>query len=259
MLPIIFSAMEEKNVKLVIAYDGTDYRGWQYQREGPTIQSTIERCLSKITGDPVSLIASGRTDSGVHALNQVANFKTLSRLPPEVIQKALNSMLPADIFIREASYESPLFHARYHALSKVYEYRILNREEPDIFQRRFLWHIRRPLALPEMAKCLDWLMGTHDFSSFRASGSGNVNPVRTIHAARLIEHGEGFITVGFEADGFLRHMVRNIVGTMVEVGLGAIKPERFKEILEARDRGQAGPTAPPNGLFLMQVNYKKSD
>lgn len=251
--------MEEKNIKLVIAYDGTDYRGWQYQREGPTIQSTIEGSLSKITGSPVSLTASGRTDAGVHAMNQVANFKTSSRLPPDVIRKALNSMLPGDIFIRGASYESPLFHARYHASSKVYEYRILNREEPDIFQRRFLWHIRRPLVLPEMAGCLQWLRGTHDFSSFKASGSGNVNPVRTIHSAELIENGGGFVTVRIEADGFLRHMVRNIVGTMVEVGLGAVKPESFKEILDARDRGLAGPTAPPQGLFLMKVNYRGFD
>lgn len=247
--------MEEKNIKLVIAYDGTDYLGWQYQKTGPTLQATIEEKLLKITGRPAILTASGRTDAGVHALNQVANFKTFSHLTPETLRKALNSLLPHDIYVKSASYEAPEFHARYHALSKVYEYRILNRKEPDVFQRRFLWHIKSALDSKVMSQCLELIRGTHDFSSFRASGSENINPVRTVLAADLIRGQSGILTVRIKADGFLRHMVRNIVGTLVEAGRGAITLEGFREIIKACDRNSAGPTAPPRGLFLMEVNY----
>ncbi|RJR18568.1 MAG: tRNA pseudouridine(38-40) synthase TruA [Desulfobacteraceae bacterium] len=247
--------MEQKNIKLILAYDGANYEGWQYQPGRPTIQGTIEERLSKILGEPIRIIASGRTDAGVHALNQVANFKCSTRLETLSIMRGLNSLLPRDILVKSVECVSADFHARYSARSKVYEYRILNRQEPDIFLRAFQWHIRNPLDRSVMADCLEIIRGIHDFSSFRSSGSGNINPVRNLLAAELIEKGDGKLILRFEADGFLRHMVRNIVGTLVEAAQGKLMPERFGEILEGRDRTLAGPNAPPHGLFLVEVKY----
>ena len=244
-----------RNIKLTLAYEGTHYSGWQRQSEDVTVQAVIEEKIGLMVGDPVTLIASGRTDAGVHALGQVCNFRSGTRIGLEELKKGLNSLLPDDIFIKEAE-DVPLeFHSRYDAKGKTYEYRILNREEPDIFKRNFLWHIRYPLDLEGMSGCLAMLEGTHDFSSFRSQGSGNIDPVRTIHRARFTGPGEGRLTIVMEANGFLRHMVRNIVGTLVEVGKGRRHLEDFREILELRDRGMAGVKAPPQGLFLVRVKY----
>jgi tRNA pseudouridine38-40 synthase len=247
--------MAPRNIKMILAYDGSRYQGWQRQKAGETIQQSLEERLWMILQEPVSVIASGRTDAGVHALGQVCHFRTASRLGLDVIWKGLNAMLPEDIFVREISQVSSDFHARYSAKGKVYEYRILNREDRDPFQRQYAWHIRTPLDVAEMSKCLSTLAGTHDFSSFRSSGSGNINPVRTLCRAEIVSGEGGRLTVTVEADGFLRHMVRNIVGTVVEVGLGRFDLSGFVAILAAGDRRKAGSKAPPQGLFLVEVRY----
>jgi len=243
------------NIKLVLAYDGSRYHGWQRQPNGITVQEVIEEKIQMMAGDAVTLIASGRTDAGVHAVNQVCHFKTRSPIEPSALIKALNSLLPDDILVVHAEYVSSDFHARYDAKTKTYEYRILNRAEPDIFQRQYEWHIRNPLDVEEMRKCMNLLAGTHDFSSFKSSGSGNMNPVRSVLNAGIYGPERGRLRVDIEADGFLRHMVRNIVGTLVEVGLGKITSSGFKDIMESRDRSLAGVKAPPQGLFLVKVRY----
>ena len=247
--------MYERNIKLVLAYDGRNYHGWQRQRNEPTIQGVIEEKIQVMVEEPVTVVASGRTDAGVHALNQVCNFLTRSNIDPEAIRKGLNSLLPHDIFVKDAEYVPLEFHARYSAKNKIYDYRILNQGNPDIFLRNYVWHIRHPLDTKEIKRCLPLLLGTHDFSSFRSSGSGNINPVRSITRAEIRgpEHGRLYFIV--EADGFLRHMVRNMVGTLVEVGLGKINSKDFGEILESKDRRSAGIKAPPQGLFLVNVKY----
>jgi len=247
--------MEEKNIKTVVSYDGTAYEGWQYQPGRSTIQGTIEEKLSLILCAPVKVIASGRTDAGVHALKQTAHFRTSSSLSPDAILKGLNSLLKDDIRVKSARYVHLDFHARYSAISKLYEFYILNRPEPDIFRRAFQWHIRAALDISAMASCLKLIEGRHDFTSFRSSGSANVNPVRNVLRAELTDRKDGLLAVAIEADGFLRHMVRNIVGTVVEAGLGKLTPLDFANILEGRDRKLAGPNAPARGLFLVEVRY----
>ncbi len=247
--------MDEKNIKLILAYDGALYHGWQRQKNGVTIQGVVEKKIEIMVGEPVKLIASGRTDAGVHAINQVCNFVTRSKIGPQDLRRGLNSLLPDDIFVRDSEYVPLEFHARYRVKSKTYEYRILNREDPDLFQRHYVWHIRVPLNTEEMAQCLAVLRGRHDFSAFRSSGSGNLDPVRTVLRTELNGPDHGMIKVVIEAEGFLRHMVRNILGTVVDAGLGKMDVSGFKEILESKDRKMAGIKAPPQGLFLMNVEY----
>ena len=246
---------DKKNIKFVLEYDGAHYNGWQRQKNLPTIQGMIEDKIQMITGEPTTLISSGRTDAGVHALHQVCNFITNSGIDPESLRKGLNSLLPDDIFIKNAEYIPTDFHSRYSTLSKTYEYRILNRTQPDVFLRTSSWHIGPELDILEMEKSMTLLLGEHDFSSFRSSGSGNINPVRTMLRAEIQGPNHGLLQLIFEADGFLRHMVRNIVGTIAEVGMGKMSAEAFSEILHARDRRKAGIKAPPQGLFLVMVRY----
>lgn len=245
----------QKNIRLILAYDGSRYHGWQRQKNAQTIQGVLEDGIQRMTGQPATLIASGRTDAGVHALHQVCHFNTRSDISPESFQRGLNSLVPPDIFIREAAYASPDFHARYGAKSKTYEYRILNRRQPDVFLRFYSWHIRVGLNVDEMKKCLNLLPGRRDFSSFRSSGSGNIDPVRDMTRAEIRTSEGGLLCLLFEADGFLRHMVRNVVGTIVDVGLGKMDAEDFGKILVARDRREAGIKAPAQGLFLKMVRY----
>lgn len=244
-----------KNIRLIMAYDGSRYHGWQRQSNAETIQEVVERKIKVMIGEPVKLIASGRTDAGVHALNQVCNFTMQSDIDPEKIKKGLNSLLPDDILIRAADYVPLEFHARYSVKSKVYEYRVLNKEDLDIFLRNYMWHVRNPLDSKVMAKCLSLLVGRKDFSSFKSSGSGNMDPVRLIMRAELHGPEDRLMRFVIEADGFLRHMVRNIVGSVVEVGLGRMSFDVFKEVLESRDRRAAGTKAPAQGLFLIEVKY----
>jgi len=247
--------MDQKNIRLMVAYEGTRYHGWQRQKNAVTLQEVMEKQIRVMTGESVSLIASGRTDAGVHAFNQVCNFVARSTLPPHSLQKGLNSLLPDDIYVRDAAYAPMHFHSRYSAKSKVYEYRILNRDTPDIFHRNFLWHVRPPLNIEAIAVCLSYLKGSHDFSSFRSSGSCNVDPVRSVLSAEVYGPENGKLRIVIEADGFLRHMVRNIVGTVVEAGLGKMSACRFKEVVSLKDRRLAGVKAPPQGLFLVDVRY----
>ena len=246
---------EKKNIRLILEYDGSLYHGWQRQKGVSTIQGVMEDRIRMMIKDPVKLIASGRTDAGVHALNQACHFITRSKIDPESLRRGLNSLLPDDIVIKKAEYAPLDFHSRYDAKSKTYEYRILNQEQPNIFLRNYTWHIRGKLELMEMERCLSFLEGKHDFSSFRSSGSGNMNPVREMMRAEIHGPEEGIIRLVFEADGFLRHMVRNIVGTVAGAGLGRINADRFREILESKDRRAAGIKAPAQGLFLVSVSY----
>jgi len=246
---------EEKNIKLVVAYDGTGYFGWQRQPNQPTIQGTIEERIALMVGKPVSLIASGRTDSGVHALNQVANFRVSTPLTPSVLSRGLNALLPESIIIKEAEYAPLSFHARYDAKSKVYEYRIYNERLRSPFLRRYAWHVPRFLDVKAMEDCLEIITGIHDFSSFCSAIDGKIDSVRHIIQAELNLQGGSMLSFYFEANGFLRHMVRNIIGAVAKVGLGEISVACFHEILESKGEQHAQAKAPPWGLYLKEVRY----
>jgi tRNA pseudouridine38-40 synthase len=244
-----------RNIKLLIEYDGTNYLGWQVQPDGPTVQGMIEEKLARITGEKVHLIGSGRTDSGVHAFGQVANFKTKSQLNTHSIQKALNSLLSPDIVIQGIEEVEERFNARKQSKSKVYEYRILNRDLRSAFHHEYAWHIPQRLDLEEIKKATRILIGEHDFSSFRSVGSPTRTAIRRVIRAEWKRGQDGFIQFEVEANGFLKQMVRALVGTLVEVGRGKIDFEGFQEILESKDRKMGGPTAPAHGLFLRELNY----
>lgn len=246
---------KEKNIRLILAYDGTRYHGWQRQKNVVTIQEVLEDKLRIILGETVTVIGSGRTDAGVHALRQVCNFKTVSDIVPESLRRGMNSLLRDGIYIHEAEYVPEDFHSRYSIKSKAYEYRIWNKQEENIFLRHFTWHVRKPLEINKISQCLSLLVGRHDFSSFKSSGSGNKDPVRDMTRADLVSNREGLVIFVFEADGFLRHMVRNIVGTVVDVGKGKTGVDEFAGIFYSLDRKKAGIKAPPQGLFLTMVNY----
>jgi tRNA pseudouridine38-40 synthase len=244
-----------KNFKIIIEYEGTGFHGWQRQKSDRSIQGEIEQALSTMTGGPVTLIGSGRTDAGVHTLGQVANFLCETALSPEVFQKGLNSLLPEDIVIKDCHRVDRSFHACYDAKSKIYHYRIWNRELPIAIGRHYAWYIRRKLDTAAMRSVLTHLIGTHDFKAFEGTGSLRSHTIREVSAADLIENEDGFIIFTIEVDGFLRYMVRNIIGTLVDVGLGKITPTEFKDILKSKDRSNASATAPAHGLFLMEVKY----
>jgi len=244
-----------RNIKLTIEYDGTGYHGWQIQPNCKTIQAILEEKIGVVTGEKVSLVASGRTDAGVHALGQVANFRTSSRIPTEDMGRAVNSLIPGDIAIREVEEISEDFHARFSAKSKLYEYRILNRPVPSPMERNFSWHISRKLELNKMRQAAEVLLGKHDFSSFRSAHSDNFNPVRTLMIVEIRRRRNRIVTIRMRANAFLKQMARNIVGTLVSVGKNKINPEDLKAILEARDRTAAGRLAPPQGLCLMWIKY----
>jgi len=245
----------EKNIRLIIAYDGTGYFGWQRQVNRPTIQGAIEEKIEVMVGKPVSLIGAGRTDAGVHALHQVANFRVSSTITPAIFLKALNSLLPDSIIIKGAEHVPFGFHARYNAKSKVYEYRIYNERLQSPFLRHYSWNIPWSLDLGAMEECLGIIKGAHDFSYFCSAGDGRVNPVRNMIQANLeIQKGD-LLIFHFEANGFLRHMVRNIMGTIVKVGLGDISIARFCKILESKNRQHPAAKAPPGGLYLKDVRY----
>jgi tRNA pseudouridine38-40 synthase len=242
------------NIKLIIQYDGTNYHGWQTQSNAPSIQKIMEDKLSILLNHTITLYGSGRTDAGVHALGQVANFLTDSKLKPGVIQRALNSLLPPDIVIREADEVDEKFHARYRAKSRVYQYLIWNERIPSPFFRRFTWHVTYRLDLEKMQKAALLLTGRHDFSSFQGSDRGETRTVREI--LRLeIQKKKQLILFTVEANSFLKHMVRNIVGTLVEIGKGKTDLRVLKKVIEARDRTRAGPSGPAHGLFLREVKY----
>jgi tRNA pseudouridine38-40 synthase len=215
----------------------------------------IEEKLALIVGETIHVISSGRTDSGVHAFGQVANFKTKSRLDVRSIQRALNSLLPSDIVILKADEAEEGFNARKGCKSKVYEYRVLNGELRSAFHHKYAWHLPQRLDLEKMREAAQMLIGEHDFSSFRSVGSATRTAVRRVIRAEWKRSRDGLIRFEIEANGFLKQMVRAIVGTLVEVGKGRITSKDFLNILESRDRKKAGPTAPAHGLFLKEVKY----
>jgi tRNA pseudouridine38-40 synthase len=243
------------NFKIIIEYDGTNYHGWQRQKDDRTIQQEVEKALTTMTAGQVSLNGSGRTDAGVHAFGQVANFLCQTDLSAAVFQKGLNSILPDDIVIKDCRLVDEAFHARYDVKSKIYQYKILNRKIPSAIKRQYSWFIRRELDTAAMRSAVSYIIGSHDFKSFEGTGSPRSHTTRNILAADLTEHKDGSLIFKIEADGFLKYMVRNIVGTLVDVGLNKITPAEFKGILESKDRSNAGSTAPPHGLFLMEVKY----
>ena len=244
-----------KNFKIIIEYDGTRYHGWQRQREDRTIQQEIENAVSTMTGSRVTLNGSGRTDAGVHALGQTANFLCETDLSAAVFQKGLNSILPDDIVIKDCRLVDAGFHARYDVKSKIYHYRIINRNLPPAIGRQYAWFIRRKLDPAAMRSAISHIIGSHDFKSFEGTGSPRSHTIRSIMAADLIEHEDGALIFKIEADGFLRYMVRNIVGTLVDVGLGKITSAKFGDILASKNRRNASATAPAHGLFLVEVKY----
>jgi len=244
-----------KNFKLTIEYDGTRYQGWQRQKNGRTIQGEIEKTLTTMTGKTVTLIGSGRTDAGVHALGQVAHFLCETKILPKDFLKGLNSLLPNDIVIKKCAQAHETFHARYNATSKTYNYRILNRPIPAAISRQYAWFIRKKLCLDSMRRATGHIIGTHDFKAFEGAGSPRSHSTRSVIAARIVEKDHDCLVFEIQADGFLRFMVRNIVGTLVDVGHGKITPDEFHEIFRSKDRTLAGATAPPHGLFLMEVHY----
>jgi len=244
-----------RNIRLLLEYDGTRYHGWQRQKNAVSIQEVLETALARLCGDTIKLHGSGRTDAGVHALGQIANFHTLSHIPLKAFHAGLNSLLPPDIAVLEAAEVPPEFHARKSALSKTYEYRILNRPNRSPLHHHYGWWLAARLDLDAMAAAAALLPGEHDFSAFRASGSGNRNPVRQISAARWQTHSGGWLRFTVTANGFLRGMVRSLVGTMVEIGKGNAAPELLTELLGSGERSLAGPTAPPQGLYLVEVVY----
>lgn len=247
-----------KNIKLILEYDGTQYHGWQSQAGTgkPTIQDTLEQAIRTLTNEEHKTFSSGRTDAGVHAFGHAANFKTTSSLPPAAWAPALNHLLPRDIRVQASEEVPDDFHARYSAWGKIYQYRILNRREPTALYRDYAWQVNLRLNVSRMKAAATFLIGKHDFSAFRGSGCSAKNPVRTIRSLQVKKTGE-FLEITIEADAFLQYMVRNIVGTLVEVGLNRFSPEEVKRILKSRDRTQAGRTAPPQGLYLIRVLYAK--
>ena len=243
-----------RNIKLTIEYDGTNYCGWQKQINGPSIQETLEKALEKITGQKVTLIGAGRTDSGVHALAQVANFKTKSRLTTEQLLFSMNTNLPKDIAVKKVEEAGPGFNARFRAKTRLYRYSIINNPVRSPLEARYSYQFRIPLNIKLMNKEAKTLLGRHNFSSFQAAGGSKSTPVTTVKKISVTTNGK-HIYIDIEAKGFLYNMVRNIVGTLIDIGRGKLSPGDTKKILKAKDRTLAGPTAPAKGLCLMKVNY----
>jgi tRNA pseudouridine38-40 synthase len=243
-----------RRLKLWLEYNGTNYHGWQRQPNTVTVQGTVEACLGTITNHAVRLQAAGRTDAGVHALGQVAHFDTASTLAVTTLQRGLNSLLPADIVVLRVEETTAAFHARFSAVQKTYAYVIRNHVLRSAFQVPFSWYIPYGLDVPAMRQAARVLVGRHDFSAFRAASCGARHAVRHLTHLAIKRRGARLFFV-LRADGFLQYMVRNIVGTLVEVGRGKLPPGCLADILQSRQRQRAGPTAPAHGLFLVRVSY----
>jgi tRNA pseudouridine38-40 synthase len=245
-----------RNIQLILAYDGTDFHGWQRQPGLRTIQQVLEEGLNQLTGAPASTTACSRTDGGVHALAQSVHFLTTSEHSTETMIRALNALLPPDVRVLDAQERPQAFHATLDARSKRYRYAIDNGLFASPFQRRYSWHVRRKLDVAAMAAAGEALVGRHDFRSFETDWPNRTSSVRTILDLRVERFGPS-VTIEVEADGFLYNMVRSIAGTLVWVGCGKRPPEWVAQVLAAESRTEAGPTAPPQGLFLVAIRYDK--
>ncbi len=241
-----------KNYRIVVGYDGTDFRGWQRQPEGRTVQGVLEEAVRRITGKKVVVHGAGRTDAGVHALAQTASFRGAFKLPDEVLLRALNAVLPADVRVFALEAAPPEFHARKSARSKVYRYRIVHAPQPSPLDRRYVLHWPYPLDIRAMRRAARLFARTDDFSAF--SSNRDRTPVRTVTRSELKLSGAEIVYT-IEAGGFLRYMVRTIVGTLLEVGRGRLRPEQMEDVFRLKDRSLAGPTAAAKGLTLVRVDY----
>lgn len=254
-----------RKIRLLLEYDGSAYHGWQVQKEGLTIQGILEEKVFQVAGAPSSIIGASRTDAGVHAFGQVAAFRTGSQLDAATITRALNAVLPQDIRVLAAAEAESSFHPREDALRKRYVYMIANQRVPSAFLYRYTWTVPQMLEMSLMEEASSVLIGKHDFAAFMGTGSDIKDPVREIYSLDIEKLAAvdfmtvclkgTFIKITIEANGFLRHMVRNIVGTLVEIGRARIPSFRMKEILDSRNRRQAGQTAPAKGLFLERIDY----
>ena len=242
------------HVQLTLEYDGTKYHGWQLQKNAITLQGTLEAVLARLFGEPIRVRVAGRTDTGVHALGQVVSFKSEQVKELYRLQRALNALLPRDIAVRQVELVPESFNPRRDALSRTYRYQIWNHPWPSALWARYSWHLAFPLDHHAMNQAAARLVGDHDFSSFQGADWVEHNPHRTVLRSTIRCDGD-FLIYEVEARSFLRHMVRNIVGTLVDVGRGAVSVEGFAEIFAARDRTHAGRNAPPQGLFLVTVTY----
>ena len=243
-----------KNIKLTIAYDGTNYSGWQKQPNAPTIQETIEESICQLTGETVELIGSGRTDAGVHALGQVANFHTEATIPADKIKYALNTKLPEDIRIIDSEQVAFDFNSRFSSKRKTYMFQILNKKINDPFINRYAWQIPYKLDVDKMTKAIRDLEGEHDFKAFMASGSEVKSTIREIFSTQIIKE-QNIIKIKITGNGFLYNMVRIVVGSLVEIGADNKSREIFKQAMTQLDRNILGITAPAKGLFLEKVEY----
>jgi tRNA pseudouridine38-40 synthase len=246
-----------RTLKFTLQYDGTNYVGWQRQATGVSIQGLLEDALAPIEGGPVTVHGAGRTDAGVHALSQVATASLRAAIAPATLTRALNAVLPCDVRVLSVDEVDAAFHARFSAIGKVYEYRIVNAAIVSPFLVRYVWHVQQPLDVEAMRHGSEPLIGAHDFAAFQGAGSTVTSTERCVRSIEW-EHGSGFdvpLTLRISGDGFLRHMVRNVVGTLVEVGTGRLPVSSIAQILASRDRQRAGPTAPAHGLFLVRVDY----
>lgn len=244
-----------RNIKLTIEYDGKEFNGWQKQPSKLNIQGTIEQAIKLITGEEVDLTASGRTDAGVHALGQVANFKTNSNIPIEKIPIALNSNLKKSIRIISAEEVDERFHSRLTCKKKTYRYIINNSEFSSAIYRNLETHIPQKLNIEKMQKAAKYFEGEHDFKAFKASGTSSKSSIRKIYKAEVFKMPNNRIYIELTGNGFLYNMVRIIAGTLVDVGTEKIEPEDIKKIIDSKDRNLAGKTLQPNGLYLVKVNY----
>jgi len=246
-----------RTLKLVVAYDGTNYVGWQRQASGTSVQELLERAFAPFGDDPAAapgVAGAGRTDAGVHAQGQVASVNVTFDVPAPAVQRALNIRLPPDVRVIDVADAPPGFHARFHATGKAYRYRIATAPVLSPFERWFVWHSPVPRDVEAMRNAATRLVGRHDFASFQARGSWTSSTVRTVTRLEILER-PGEIVIEIEADGFLRHMVRALAGTLAEVGAGGRRAASLSDVLHAHDRRAAGPTAPAAGLTLVGVRY----